>query len=210
MVIWRGFFQSLQFACSLSDISSVCFFSRNARRPIHLSCDNLAHVKYRSSDCCVRCCVSWVLPQQNSTFYWTFPSPILSPSDSGLGRNSRTNVTPKLKVRHLAILNAGFQAAGQTGRRDQGDYSWKRIQSDPAETAPFEPKCRQNLMGDNYRALDICSSLLVDCIHCLTIKRRADLTPIPPEEAQRRQETWYYAKRGLIVFPPGNGLACMY
>lgn len=43
-------------------------------------------------------------------------------------------------------------------------------------------------MGDQDRALDICSSLFVDCIHCLTIKCKPDLT-ILTEEAQHHQET---------------------
>lgn len=146
------------------------------------------------------------MPQQNSTFYWTFSCPVLSPSAPGADRNSKSDVTPVLKVRVFAILTLVFRLGG----RDQGDYSRKIIQSDLAETAPLECKCRQNLMGDKDRALDICSSLFVDCIHCLTIKCKPDLTPIPTEEAQHHQETWYYAKRGLIVFPPGTRLACTY
>lgn len=39
-------------------------------------------------------------------------SPILFPSDSGLGRNSRGNATPKLKVRILALV---FSLLGTLG-----------------------------------------------------------------------------------------------
>lgn len=133
-------------------------------------------------------------------------SPVLFPSDSGLGRNSRGNATPKLKVRILAV---GFQPVGHAGRRDQCDYSWKMIHI-LNKLFLFECKRRQNLSGDKDRTFDICSSLFVDCVHCLTIKCRADLTAMPPEEAQHHQETRYYAKRGLIVFPPGTGLAWTY
>lgn len=46
-----------------------------------------------------------LLSNQNLVFTERFLfSIILFPSDSGLGRNSRSNVTPKLKVRILAVL----------------------------------------------------------------------------------------------------------
>lgn len=41
----------------------------------------------------------------------------------------------------------------------------------------------------------------------LPLSEQTVLTPIPLEWARRRQETCNYAKRGLIIFPPGNGLA---
>lgn len=42
------------------------------------------------------------------------------------------------------------------------------------------------------------------------LRTQAVLTPVLPELARHHQETCNYAKRGLIIFPPGNSLAYAY